>query len=773
MTALKRSTGYADGYVQSLSHPANITKLLYAKGLLLDVLSLNLEIGQMLEGIMENSEVVWEAVHKPTSKIVSFIQSVAHFLRSVFSNAQKFFKQLWKSFKGAMKKKDRACVEKSNEEEQRMAGNDHKFSNDAKRIQKNVITADKVLGELSNMSEYADSELKVASNQTRQSFEKLQRAAAEGGSNTSMQALLQEAEDIENKADAAACKKRMSSVASKLKSALAAVRNATTKTLPNLGIRGVSVTSFAFSAGLEEYIDFRNREIAWVNFNARSLGASMATVIGAGGYAGIGWKGYKEDWTLQECISTGLFYSTSLNIPLPLSFGFGVVVATDADDSSRIWVPDPKGVNGVTFGWSLSHGLKFVVSEDAGKARYNMLTSECYDDKDWWWARKSWKCKGCMGKEGRQIKALRTALHLASFPIVTEIMHDYLAWRNNKHNKKTKYKPKCSDLSVNNRDDPTKIVTSIAKELLQAADRLREVGTFLPRLQESLTAARSNKELFVSNEWKQLHKKWNHQFCRERPPRMRISASNKYHSASSSIDLNVRTQQKGTKKINFNYEEFMKMSVSAVRHLCVTMQREFQSSAKANMAKRYVLLESANPDIREKIEQDMKGLRCKSRAGSWPSKRKLVKKILEMQDPYVGPSHPFGKCYHHSDCKYLPNTSCHCVHPFKTQWKCTYRCTCAAGFCHQFDRESRDDRCIADVPEDRIERLLNGLKSWSVRRGLQVGALVNTLEGISGAPIAGETAHDEYKQVSKVLKKQIRDQARPSRPTNGQFGHWV
>ena len=54
-------------------------------------------------------------------------------------------------------------------------------------------------------------------------------------------------------------------------------------------------------------ISFTCIQSSWkscVRWGAGFFGPSVAG-MGLGGYAGVGWKGYKLNWTLQESIVTG------------------------------------------------------------------------------------------------------------------------------------------------------------------------------------------------------------------------------------------------------------------------------------------------------------------------------------------------------------------------------------------------------------------------------------------------------------------------------------
>merc|ERR1712151_1111497 len=91
------------------------------------------------------------------------------------------------------------------------------------------------------------------------------------------------------------------------------------------------------------------------------------------------------------------------------------------------------------------------MGNEYGGDRYRLITSECTDNLTTF-TRNIWanKCVSCedddyMKKASGAIAAHRTIVHLSSFPVITDIVFSYLAWRNDK-----KYgKPvACSELSV-------------------------------------------------------------------------------------------------------------------------------------------------------------------------------------------------------------------------------------------------------------------------------------------------------------------------------------
>ncbi|CAE7252606.1 unnamed protein product, partial [Symbiodinium necroappetens] len=180
-------------------------------------------------------------------------------------------------------------------------------------------------------------------------------------------------------------------------------------------------------------IDFRNREIAQFKWGTGFFGPSV-TGVSLGGYAGVGWKGYKQNWTLQEAYVTGLYTGVGLSPSIfGLNAGLSITFATDADNSiPGPWIPEPHGVNGITLGWSAGASITKAVipmSADVGASYYWYLNSECFGSlsemiKYIWVPR----CKDCQGAtENAKIMALRLSINLPSFPFISETAFSLLA----------------------------------------------------------------------------------------------------------------------------------------------------------------------------------------------------------------------------------------------------------------------------------------------------------------------------------------------------------
>merc|ERR1719424_384315 len=224
----------------------------------------------------------------------------------------------------------------------------------------------------------------------------------------------------------AACKKKEWSITSGLKTAGDNIKGISNdggieSILPMLGLRGLNLQASLVSGGLEEVIDFWNKEIGWFRYGSIIIGTGNLGV-GFGGYAGFAWKGYKLDWNLQESYQTALWASVNTSAKLPLIGGCGVAATTaiDADNSAGVpWIPDTGGVNGWTFGWSIGVSLyagPFGVN--VGQSLYHMFTTECFYDKSIFkFVGMMWLpyCLNCTGfVETTSISLMRLTIKVAS-----------------------------------------------------------------------------------------------------------------------------------------------------------------------------------------------------------------------------------------------------------------------------------------------------------------------------------------------------------------------
>eukprot|EP00971_Amphidinium_carterae_P108814 2154556-Amphidinium_carterae.2 len=95
--------------------------------------------------------------------------------------------------------------------------------------------------------------------------------------------------------------------------------------------------------GVQEVVDFHNREIGQFTYGAGVVGTSSLGV-GVGGYAGIGWKGFKQNWTLESAFVSELSITKGISV-FGLPVGGTMRASIDADTTGPgPWVPEPNAI---------------------------------------------------------------------------------------------------------------------------------------------------------------------------------------------------------------------------------------------------------------------------------------------------------------------------------------------------------------------------------------------------------------------------------------------
>mmetsp|Transcript_46263 Transcript_46263/g.83361 ORF Transcript_46263/g.83361 Transcript_46263/m.83361 type:complete len:1063 (-) Transcript_46263:254-3442(-) len=383
-----------------------------------------------------------------------------------------------------------------------------------------VERASKVMGDVAEANQNVKIDQKAVPRLSRH-FEEEEFDDARQGDLDALQKKCTEVEEAKKKIQETAskfCKKRSGNAMAALKQSFTkiaralkdATKAATMATLPALATRGIAVQVGPLSGGLEEVADFQNLEIAQFGWGAGFVGTSMLGA-GIGGYAGIAWKGYKDGWNLQDAVQTSLWTAVSLRSSIPLAFGMqagiGITVATDADNSlPGPWIPEPHGINGVTFGVSATASLSGMVlpfNEDWGAALYHMYNSECFDDislfrKHLWMP----TCKRCdTVLEHSAIASLRGRIHLGGMPLIANLVFSTLATVYHRAHKQIEpdYKRSCSIDSVNNLKDPKGLARIAAKQL-------RENAVMIPKLMEEFRHMMTQFHFIGREEWANMRK---------------------------------------------------------------------------------------------------------------------------------------------------------------------------------------------------------------------------------------------------------------------------
>ncbi|CAK9092066.1 Uncharacterized protein SCF082_LOCUS43337 [Durusdinium trenchii] len=324
---------------------------------------------------------------------------------------------------------------------------------------------------------------------------------------------IDQAEESIEEVERAVCKTQRRSAVQHLKDVFRQARDAMSggfkASVPNLGIRGVGMSAINFGGGLEEVVDFRNREIGQFRWGAGFFGPSVGG-MGLGGYAGIGWKGYKENWTLQEAHITGIFTAASLTPSfLGLNAGLSITFAIDADNSvPGPWVPEPHGFKYVMMGWSAGASITkaaIPLAVDVGVSYSHYLHSECFGSlkeliKYLWLP----VCKDCAGKsEPLTVAALRFGIHAPSFPLISEMAFSLMAAMYDLRIREPGYVSDCSVGSVTMRTDPSHFTRQIGDLMFSNARLLEDLIAKWDGVIDQMAAAEKyNQEFEESREYR-------------------------------------------------------------------------------------------------------------------------------------------------------------------------------------------------------------------------------------------------------------------------------
>ncbi|CAJ1347128.1 unnamed protein product [Effrenium voratum] len=489
---------------------------------------------------------------------------------------------------------------------------------------------------------------------------------------------------------------------------------------PNLGIRGTGVSAVGFGGGVEEVIDFRNREIGQFRWGSGSFGPSV-TGASLGGYAGFGWKGYKQNWTLQEAYVTGLFTSASLTPSIfGINAGLGVTFATDADNSvPGPWVPEPHGVNGVTLGWSAGFSIfkaAVPMSVDVGASYYWYLNSECFSSLSEM-VKYIWLplCKDCSGaSEHAKVATIRSGIKLTSFPIISETVFSLMATVYDKFVREDGYETQCSPGSVTLRHDASHFLRQLGELMLTNAKMLEEVRKQWDKVVSEMVIAQTYNPNFTdSEEYEEWLEAASQEFdsCSARGPINSIQAETakswrkemsdddltqlcESYSNESGLDLNCHNgeSREAREERVANYEQ-LQMGMLSLQELdaliydvrphskagkklkelqmsCKSKSEEEQENCLSSLEALKVLQLADDKAISQLCAR--KGLECKKpstmlrKACFWCKKIDFDKIAQSMKilltdgggtEDQASETNPFGTCIADADC-WLENTRC-------------------------------------------------------------------------------------------------------------------
>jgi hypothetical protein len=549
----------------------------------------------------------WEEVeeHKVLTLWQSIGKSIKNGTMSIVHGVASYTAKVWRKFKSLMIKEERKCVMSSQKREQKAmkkakmrspeemeqaisqkgsrTDDEHSEAIEAE-LDKELNKADKVIDKTVTLSDKAEKKLEKDTAELKDAGEQVQAQALEGQINDeSMKELSDKTEDITK----VSCKAKEGWMVRKLKSLHRALVVAADMSLPTIGTRGIGGTASVLGGGVEEVIDFWNREIGLFAWGGLQVGTNSLTA-GAGGYAGVGWKGYKLDWSLQETVQTcrSQVFSASIPFPIPvLSAGVAVSMGLDADDSNPYhWVLDLAGTNAVNLGWSVSVGPSLMFGGDLGQYRYHMITSECFYDQPLWkfiamiWAPWCLNCTGVLEKT--LVGATRLAIKVASYPVITDIIHSVIALRmatvRKKHEKLVCrkedgtgfevcdnvhdfYNPelpaeeRCSERSTKFRDDIVRMFKLVAIRLADSTDLLDQIMQQYDAFVLSIArGGEKNKKVTQSKELKDFWKSLQAEFMTytRAPPERLLSLSGAERAQKVWEDLRKLRKRTLTAKCN-------------------------------------------------------------------------------------------------------------------------------------------------------------------------------------------------------------------------------
>jgi len=713
-------------------------------------------------------DVNWDIVeeYKHVGPFRSLLRHMAHYSKALAQNTKKLGVRVWHIFKSKLHEQEHKCVAKHQASEakamkkegmasrEKMAkemseGKDHESSDEKHEMKmqlllnKEMKKADKVLDKQETLGKASEKKLEKDVGDLHKEGKKLQDDALRGEIDHEA---LQDVGAKMNEVASVACGAKEGFIVRKLRGISAALKTMVDTSIPTLGVRGIGGAASVIGGGVEEVIDFWNKEIGLFVWGSTQIGLNSATA-GIGGYAGVGWKGYKLDWNLQEAYQTALFLTGSAGVPLPIpvSFGLGVTGAVDADDSrGHPWIPEPHGTNGLVVGWSFSVGPSLPASVDQGSSRYKMVVSECFYDKPLWkFIGMMWlpHCLNCTGfVETALMDTMRLGIKAASYPVLTDILHSSIAVRVHYLKKSAKVpqcrKPngkdgeawgpcpdatfdpnldpekRCSERSTRFRLDVPRMFRQTAVKLTEAALMLEEIVGSYDRFVVNLEAGKlENPNVLKSKElaqfWESMKK--HHMSC-PKAPRERL------------LQLAGKKDARKTSK--------------------------FWGRANLEDKSRVTLLKLCRKDKE-----------CKKRLSYFvrSSKAHLIHHLLTARD-LASVENPFGTCSTDAHCtKISPNRECQCpdalLKSLRLQ-KCpklTGNCVCKEGDC--FRRTAMgpprpgmnhvQGTCVKDlVLSDRlnVKGMRDVVQSWVNAREFELGSAAKVLKLLVAETLAGNSS---------------------------------
>eukprot|EP00931_Biecheleriopsis_adriatica_P100648 TRINITY_DN75919_c0_g1_i1.p1 TRINITY_DN75919_c0_g1~~TRINITY_DN75919_c0_g1_i1.p1 ORF type:complete len:1066 (-),score=210.16 TRINITY_DN75919_c0_g1_i1:63-3260(-) len=768
---------------------------------------------KMLKRLTDAASINWLRVRSASmGKVVAetvlwAVKYTGKYLVKIAKNAAAFFKNAWGSFLDSLRKSQEQCTE----EAEGMA------ESSAKKTGLPDVEAEgneAIAERLSTMSAAA---MEEEANKVERSLEAMKRTSEQGMVDEAdltdkMQKTISDAEDIQKELldptgpkniDAALgdldkldddvkhvekglCKRHITFSVQGLqdgfRKAMQAIKAAAGVPAPQLGIRGLGVGVSLLGGGIEEVIDFRNREIAQFRWSSVSIGSTTATKIGVSAYAGIGWKGYKENWTLETAYQTGIWSAGSASMGLlGIPASIGVTIGTDADNSQGPWVPEPHGINSVLFGAGVGADLTDLIlplKYDYGLSYYWLTNTECYPDY-WSLLKYIWapSCDRCAFLLAAKITGLRSAIR-ASFPIISEMIFSVLAgmYEFLHPDRKTV----CSTASLNYRDNVTLLAERAAKLMFESVKLDEQVQLQADVLHSKLSIADIlNPEFQESYEWKQLRKSLGavSETCSKFPPELALGDDKELQEKTDEelkkmcTELKLHTKCKTSKS---KYKRVSRISLYiALRdnifqeHTAVTLRekvnairRERYEDESLNRASLY-LETAASCECRKatdvvrslqtigtkrlKLICDTLGVNCvqrdqqsasmkgcslfKSSCSWWDEEMmalKIVDHIMRTQMP-SNEKYPFGLCSVDAECTWVDGTICQ---PIKDSQDGSSRCGCESNTCYDIDVKTGKPFCKSDVRD--VGQVYDSFRREYLKDKIVLGQMMSRLETLSG-----------------------------------------
>lgn len=692
----------SDFFGTDFSADENIEK---AQELLEDSLEINAELDAFLSFLQSEDDVDWANTHRELGLIGTSVRGMARFAGAVVHNTAELFRQTWRTFRRMMASNERRCVAMQSDAEGNEArrvgltsGTEMLDNNggevDDDEIERQIQRTEQVLASLEEGQEETEAELERDVEALRRAGSDLGAAASSG--TVHAEGLNATAATLE-RVSGRVCRGSQHSTAGRLMGFLRSLRSAAGSALaialPGYGMRGLSA-ALGLQGGFEEVIDFRNREIGYFRWGLVDAGPS-ALSVGFGSYSSVGWKGYKVNWTLQDAYQTAMCTPHTGNLPSvsvlpglgPLSPGLGITYCTDADNTNHVWIPEPHGVNGVVFsagygasaaGWMLpSNTITDAISSlpvDIQWAQYWMFTSECFDSLgSLLRGMYTPVCASCRGAaEHARVSTLRAATHVLAFPLITEMLHTFIAWQYDRHVRPEGYVSPCSDMSTKNRQKPEVVIAAVSRNLARAAETIQSIDSQIGAIENQLlAAAAANPEMTESEEWGALMEEQH--MCARHPMLPRSLAED-----DTELD-----------------------------------QEEFEDvRAQLNQRSRDELVESCHR---------FRGIRgC-----GWRTKESLVEALAVRASTFASEDEPFGLCRSDSDCP-LPNQKCGHVGG-------VLQCKCLRDFCHRLCPHSHDICQAQSEGADGVRQVATEMRAFLQTQRMDVGAYVSEVRGITSS----------------------------------------